>query len=143
LVSLNSFENLTNWQVVQEMNPALTPTLLQIGTEVIFPLFCKCPSKTHIENGIKNLITYVWQPNDNVLQVSATFNASPAAIVAENGYGKNFSSAVGVPVLIPVSHLPTLSQISHPHNPRHHRMFFLVVVVSLGAAVLVLLLIAL
>ena len=75
--------------------------------------------------------------------MSATFNASPAAIVAENGYGKNFSSVVGVSVLIPVSHLPALSQISHPHIPKHHRMFFLVVIVSLGANVLVLLLIAL
>ncbi|KAE8008148.1 hypothetical protein FH972_004688 [Carpinus fangiana] len=38
-----------------------------------------------------------WQPNDDVLQVSATLNASPTAIGAENG---NFSSTVFVFIII-------------------------------------------
>ncbi|KAJ0096678.1 hypothetical protein Patl1_28850 [Pistacia atlantica] len=57
LVSINSFENLTKWQVVKEMNPSLNPNLLQVGENVTFPLFCQCPSKTHLEKGIEYLIT--------------------------------------------------------------------------------------
>lgn len=60
-VSTTSFENLTKWQVVEDLNPTLNPTRLHAGDKVIFPLFCKCPSKTHLDNGIEYLITYVWQ----------------------------------------------------------------------------------
>lgn len=87
------------------------------------------------------MITYVWQPTDDVFQVSAKFNASPADIEAENGYGKNFSAAVGLPVLIPVSQLPALSQ-SYPPQQSHskHHWIFLVLVMSFGVAVLMFLL---
>jgi hypothetical protein len=127
------------------MNPTLNPTLLQIGTQVTFPLFCKCPSKSHVGNGITNLmITYVWQPTDDVFHVSAKFNASPADIEAENGYGKNFSAAVGLPVLIPMSQLPALSQSYPPQqSDSKHHWIFLVLVMSLGGAVLMFLLITL
>jgi hypothetical protein len=90
------------------------------------------------------MITYVWQPTDDVFQVSAKFSASPADIEAQNGYGKNFSAAVGLPVLIPVSQLPALSQ-SYPPQQSHskHRWVFLVLVMSLGGAALMFLLITL
>lgn len=96
VVSVNSFENLADWHVVKDMNPTLDPNLLQIGVEIIFPLFCKCPSKEEVANGIQNLITYVWQPADDVLQVSAKFNTSSDKILDENKY-QNFSTAVGLP----------------------------------------------
>lgn len=143
LVSITSFENLTNWHAVLEMNPGINPNLLQIGVKVTFPLFCKCPSKTNTEDGIENLITYVWQPGDDVSQVGAKLNASSAAIETENEY-RNFSDAVGLPVLIPVSQLPTLSQ-SYPSTKRneskHHRI--LNIALSTGGALLILLIAAL
>jgi hypothetical protein len=96
-----------------------------------------------VENGIQNLITYVWQPTDDVLQVSAKFNASLADIVTENNY-QNFSTAVGHPVLIPVSQLPTLSQSypSQQYLPRrnHSKHLLLIVIISLVAAILIFLL---
>ena len=58
-------------------------------------------------NGTKYLITYVWQPGDDVSHVSTNFDASSADIIRENKY---LSTAVGLPVLIPVSQLPALSQ---------------------------------
>ncbi|GMY05241.1 serine/threonine receptor-like kinase NFP [Fagus crenata] len=139
------FSNITYQikKVVQEFNPTLDPNLLQIGVEVIFPLFCKCPSKKQVENGIQNLITYVWQPTDDVLQVNAKFNASLADIVTENNY-QNSSTAVGHPVLIPVSQLPTLSQSypsqQYPPGRNHSKHLLLVVIISLVAAILIFLL---
>nr|POE83393.1 serine/threonine receptor-like kinase nfp [Quercus suber] len=99
VVSTNSFENLANWHqwhVVEGMNSTLDPSLLHIGVEVIFPMFYKCPSKQEVANGVQNLITYVWQPVDDVLQVSAKFNATAANIEDQNYY-QNFSTAVGLP----------------------------------------------
>nr|ASM47276.1 nod factor perception 1 [Trema levigatum] len=137
LVSIHSFENLTNWPLVRDTNPTLNPNLLQIGTKVIFPLYCGCPSKSHSENGIKHLITYVWQPSDDIYRVSAMFNASEVDIITENNY-RDFKAAVGYPVLIPVSRLPALSQPPYPSHSHHrnqlkHRWFLIVVISSAGA----------
>ncbi|KAK9284472.1 hypothetical protein L1049_023645 [Liquidambar formosana] len=141
LVSTNSFENLTNYLVVEDLNPTLVPTNLHAGDEVVFPLFCKCPAKTNLKEGINYLITYVWQPGDTVLLISSKFNTSPVDIVKQNDYS-NFSVAVNRPVLIPVSQLPILSQpYSSPprkSTSKHHSI--LIVVLGTGGALLTFLL---
>lgn len=134
IVSRYFFENLTDWHVVLVTNPSLKPDLLKIGTEVIFPLFCGCPSKSQTEKGIKHLITYVWQPTDDIFQVSTKFNASEVDIINENNY-QNFTDAVGSPLLIPVPQLPALSQ-PHPSNRKSafkHRWILITVISSAGA----------
>ncbi|KAM4128529.1 hypothetical protein ACJW30_02G173200 [Castanea mollissima] len=104
-VSTNSYENLTNYHVIEEFNLDYSPTLLPVGIKVTLPLFCSFPSKARTLNGPKYFITYVWQPGDNVTQVGAKFEASSLEISNEN---KN--TAVGLPILIRVSQLPFLSQ---------------------------------
>lgn len=68
-VSTNSYENLTNYHVIEEFNPDHSPTLLPVGIKVTLPLFCSCPSKACTLNGTKYFITYVWQLGDDVTQV--------------------------------------------------------------------------
>ncbi|AET03990.1 hypothetical protein MtrunA17_Chr8g0373741 [Medicago truncatula] len=51
--------------------------------------------------GIDFLITYVWQPNDNLTLVAATANAKY--------FGQNFIAATNFSVFIPVKNLPSLS----------------------------------
>ncbi|KAI9113474.1 hypothetical protein K1719_015401 [Acacia pycnantha] len=125
-VSTFSFENLTNWQAVEASNINLNSDILPVGTSVIFPLFCSCPSKTQLQKGIKFLITYVWQPNDNLVTVSSKFNASSMDIVTANNL--NFANLASLPVLIPVRILPALSQ-PYPssslnnHKTKHRPIF--------------------
>ncbi|KAF8405156.1 hypothetical protein HHK36_010055 [Tetracentron sinense] len=138
LVSISSFENLTNFLVVEDLNPMLNPTNLQIGTEVVFPIFCKCPTMTQLEKGLKFLITYVWQPSDDVLLLSNRLEASAVDVVAENNY-QNFSTAVGLPLLIPVSQLPVLSQPSYsppPESKKSKPPPILITVLCAGGALL-------
>ncbi|CAL0331840.1 unnamed protein product [Lupinus luteus] len=131
------YENLTNWLVVADLNPGLVPTLLTVGVEVIFPLFCRCPSKNQLNRGIKNLITYVWQPTDTVSIVSSKFDASSADILSENNYGQNFTAAIHQPVLIPVTQLPHLSQ-PEPSNARKSSInLMLIIGISIGCTLLV------
>ncbi|KAM7510250.1 hypothetical protein LguiB_009125 [Lonicera macranthoides] len=138
-VSINAFENLTNYHVVQEMNPTLNPTNLKIGDEVVFPLSCKCPSKSHLQNGINYLLTYVWQPGDDILLVSDMFNTSPSSITNENSF-RNFTAAVCLPVLVPVSQLPVLSQPT-PLSPSRSKpkkgRFIFIVLGTVGAFLIV------
>lgn len=137
-VSINTFENLTNYHVVEEFNPTLNPDNLQIGDEVVFPLFCKCTNQSDSVRGIKYLITYVWQPGDDLLLLATKFNSSPFDIATENSY-QNITSAVNLPGLIPVSELPILS---HPHLKRNESKYvsIVVIVVSLCGALITLLL---
>ncbi|ERN17605.1 hypothetical protein AMTRI_Chr13g125410 [Amborella trichopoda] len=109
LVSTYKFENLTDYQAVGDLNPNLNPINLWVGTEVIFPIYCKCPSKTQVQNGTNFLITYVWQKGDNIVEVSKRLNTSVERIEDANKY-RNFTAAMDLPVLIPVDQLPVLSQ---------------------------------
>ncbi|XP_065874252.1 serine/threonine receptor-like kinase NFP [Euphorbia lathyris] len=139
-VSTALFQNLTTWQVVQNMNPSLDPTLLHAGDQVNFPLFCMCASNTNKQNGIQHLITYVWQPDDDVFKVAAKLNASALNIVMENSYS-NFTAAVHHPVVIPVSQFPILSQPSLLPPQTRDRHPIIVIVSSVGGAILVILLV--
>ncbi|KAK8566266.1 hypothetical protein V6N13_021339 [Hibiscus sabdariffa] len=138
IVSTTVFESLTNITAVEQMNPSLEPKNLHAGDEVVFPLFCKCPSKAESDNGTRYFISYVWQPKDNIRSVSAMFNASSPAIIDENnlnGY-PDISSAVIPPLMIPVSELPVLSQthLSRGSNSKG----ILIVVLSIVGCLLIL-----
>ncbi|KAF8028737.1 hypothetical protein BT93_E1403 [Corymbia citriodora subsp. variegata] len=138
LVSKKVFENLTNWQVDEEMNPGIHPNNLHIGIKVTIPLYCKCPAKADSEVGFNFLITYVWQPGDTLSSVAKTFNVTPSDIVKENN-GGNLTASVGLPVLIPVSRLPALSQpLKAPLKRKESNHEWIIVVLSsVAAAVLV------
>ncbi|KAJ8467011.1 hypothetical protein OPV22_029563 [Ensete ventricosum] len=110
LVSTQAFGNLTDYQLVEDLNPTLEPTSLKSGQEVIVPVYCKCPEKTQLDRGIKFLVTYVWSDEDDIFQLSKKMNSTADAMVATNNY-RNFSAAVFHPILIPVPekpHLPLL-----------------------------------
>ncbi|KAL0461513.1 UNVERIFIED_CONTAM: Serine/threonine receptor-like kinase NFP [Sesamum latifolium] len=137
-VSIKPFQNLTNYCVVEEMNPMLNPNNLTIGVEVVFPLLCKCPKKSYTEKGIKYLITYVWQPGDQILSVSTMFNASASDIVMENN-NRNFSAAISLPVLIPVK-LPIISQL-FPSSAAHQKSKHHWVLIAISSAIVALLIV--
>lgn len=48
ILSTLVFQNLTTYQVIELASPELVPTLLQIGTDFVVPVFCRCANKTHL-----------------------------------------------------------------------------------------------
>ncbi|KAK4283443.1 hypothetical protein QN277_000393 [Acacia crassicarpa] len=136
LVSNAAFENLTNWHLAEEFNPNQNPYLLMPGTKVVFPLFCRCPSRSHLAKGIKFLITYVWRPCDNVSVISTQFNASEMDIMTENKY-QNFTSTANLPIFIPVSQLPDVSRFySSPKRKGNNHCLLVIVGIILGCTLL-------
>nr|XP_043631151.1 serine/threonine receptor-like kinase NFP [Erigeron canadensis] len=103
VVATTVFQNLTNFHDDENFNPTLKATNLTVGDQAVFPLLCKCPAQ--LQNRDKYLITYVWQPKDEILPVSFMFNTSSYDVASENNF-RNFTAAVSLPVLIPVSQLP-------------------------------------
>ncbi|XP_058085250.1 serine/threonine receptor-like kinase NFP [Magnolia sinica] len=106
LLSTYQFQNLTTYQAVQVANPSLVPTNLQIGVDVIFPIFCQCPNKTQLGNNIKYLITYVFQPSDTLDSVATKLGSDVRSLVALNGEKPPIFSTI----LVPVSRIPLLKQ---------------------------------
>ncbi|KAK2970603.1 hypothetical protein RJ640_011533 [Escallonia rubra] len=106
LVSTNKFQNLTTYQSVEVVNPTIVPTNIDIGADVVFPIFCKCPSTTGLQNQSSYLISYVFQPSDTIPSIASRFGSNAQSIVSVNGDNiQPFDT-----VFIPVSRLPTLSQ---------------------------------
>ncbi|XP_047311648.1 serine/threonine receptor-like kinase NFP [Impatiens glandulifera] len=130
-VSISNFENLTDFHTVQDMNPSLNPTNLSVGAEAIFPLLCQCPTKSQMEyTGVSYLITYVWQPDDDIFPVSAMFNTTPDRIVSVNNY-RNLTASICLPMLIPVSRLPVFSwspSFGGRHKPSHKLVLIFAVI---------------
>ncbi|CAN1324325.1 Serine/threonine receptor-like kinase NFP [Linum perenne] len=138
-VSITSLENLTNWQVVEALNPGLPPTLLHPGDHVILPLFCQCPSRTLKDNGIELIITYVWQPGDTLQTVADKLDAFANDIVLANNY-MNFSEAINRPVLVPVTRLPVLRQINpSSRRAKNSKLHWIIAIIAGTAAVLLML----
>nr|XP_016452232.1 PREDICTED: protein LYK5-like [Nicotiana tabacum] len=126
--SVGAFENLTNYHVVQDMNPTLDPTNLTVGVEAVFPLRCKCPAHSDLEKGLQYLVTYVWQPWDDLLPVSNMFGATAADILAANNY-RNFTAAICLPVLIPVKFPIILQSYPSPTSSRKSKRGWILIAV--------------
>ncbi|AET03984.1 putative protein kinase RLK-Pelle-LysM family [Medicago truncatula] len=146
-LSTISYQNLTNWQTVEDSNPNLNPYLLKIGTKINIPLFCRCPSN-YFAKGIEYLITYVWQPNDNLTLVASKLGASPKDIITANtnNFGQNFTVAINLPVFIPVKNLPALSQSYYSSSERKRINHFSIIIsigICLGCTILISLLLLL
>ncbi|KAL6001967.1 hypothetical protein ACLOJK_040531 [Asimina triloba] len=113
LLSTKEFQNLTTFQAVMAANPSLVPTQLDIGVDVVFPIFCQCPNKTQLQNNITGLITYVFQPSDTLDSIAALLGSSARLIAAWNGENPPVFSTV----LVPVSKIPLFKQPPAGHYP--------------------------
>ncbi|CAK9168521.1 unnamed protein product [Ilex paraguariensis] len=105
-VSTNMFQNLTTYPSVEVVNPTLIPTRIEIGTTVVFPVFCKCPNRTQLQNQTNYLITYVFQPSETLPSIAARFGSNIQSLIDVNGNNINPFDTI----FIPVSRLPQLSQ---------------------------------
>ncbi|GJN08578.1 hypothetical protein PR202_ga26516 [Eleusine coracana subsp. coracana] len=108
-----AYANLTQVDLIQDVNPGVDPTKLQPGQEVTVPLFCRCPTPSERRDGIQSLITYVWQPEDDMARVSQLMNASVDAIAKANNVSRSFTSVMGPPKLIPVKQRPRLPPLRY------------------------------
>ncbi|GAB4843291.1 hypothetical protein Ancab_013256 [Ancistrocladus abbreviatus] len=142
IVSTQKFENLTSYQSVEVVNPSLVPTNLSIGVNAIFPIFCKCPNETQLANGVNFLISYVFQPSDNLSSIAAKFGTTVKSVIDANGISKFQSYDT---VFVPVSKLPQLDQppavASVPYSKTYRKGAIIRLSIGLGFCVLLLILV--
>ncbi|KAL8481591.1 hypothetical protein ACS0TY_027381 [Phlomoides rotata] len=106
LVSTLNFQNLTTYQSVEVVNPTFVPTRLDIGDVIVFPIFCKCPNSSQLQNQVNFLISYVFQPSDSLSSVASRLGSTEQSIIQANGDRIRAYDTV----FVPVSRLPNLTQ---------------------------------
>nr|GLL41128.1 serine/threonine receptor-like kinase NFP [Ipomoea trifida] len=105
-VSTLKYGNLTSFESVIVVNPNAVPTTLQPGDHIIFPIFCKCPNSTDLQNRRNFLITYPVQISDTPATIAAKFGTTPQALIDVNGNNIGPNSTI----FVPVSRLPNITQ---------------------------------
>ncbi|KAL3812529.1 hypothetical protein ACJIZ3_013797 [Penstemon smallii] len=114
-VSTQNFQNLTTYQSVEVVNPTFEPTRLNIGDVIVFPIFCRCPNATHIQNRVNYFISYVFQQSDTLSAIASRFGSTEQSIVQINGNNINPLDTI----FVPVSRLPNITQtvVEFPRPP--------------------------
>ncbi|XP_060178879.1 serine/threonine receptor-like kinase NFP [Lycium barbarum] len=107
-VSTNKFQNLTTFQSVEAINPTVVPENIDIGESIKFPIFCNCPNRTQP----RYLVSYVFQPSDNISSIASRFRITPQSIRAINGN----NSKIFDTLFIPLSRLPNLTPPAPSNN---------------------------
>ncbi|NP_001355323.1 LysM receptor-like kinase precursor [Solanum lycopersicum] len=110
-MSVTKYQNLTTYQSVEAVNPTVEATKIAIGQTIKFPIFCKCP--TTRQNQPRLLITYVFQPNDNISSIASRFRITPQSITQMNGNNIKILDTI----FIPLPNLPNLTRPASSNTP--------------------------
>ncbi|KAM7257364.1 hypothetical protein ACFE04_013105 [Oxalis oulophora] len=138
-VSTGAYQNLTTYQSVEIVNPSLVPEKLEIGQDVIFPIFCKCPNKTLTTNF---LISYVFQLSDSISSVASKFGVNKESITDINGDNIQTYDTIFVPVTkLPGLNQPIVSQSASTSDDSDSSRKAQVVGLSIGLGICALLLV--
>ncbi|KAL3328982.1 hypothetical protein AABB24_036210, partial [Solanum stoloniferum] len=112
-ISTSKYQNLTTYQSAEAVNPTIVPENIDIGQSIKFPIFCKCPNTTSSQNLPRLLISYVFQPNDNISSIASRFRVTPQSITQINGNNTKILDTL----FIPLSNLPNLTQPASSNTP--------------------------
>lgn len=111
-VSNNTYEGLTTCQAIQDENPKLVVTNLQIGQVVIMPIRCACPSAAQKSRGIISLVTYPVADGDDITSVVNMFGITQQEFLVANSISNNSAPLFAATTVL----LPFLVKPSNPPN---------------------------
>eukprot|EP00249_Psilotum_nudum_P015488 c25351_g1_i1 orf=180-2225(+) len=117
-----TYEGLTTCQAMQDANPSVVVTDIQIGANLTFPLRCACPSKQQVNRGVKILITYPVQDGDTVDSIADMFGVATQEFLSANGLSSRNqtlfpATTVLIPSLFSEPELPKSSALSSSVTP--------------------------
>ncbi|CAM6089637.1 unnamed protein product [Calypogeia fissa] len=103
-LSVIQFESLSTTNAVINANPTLDYYNLQIGTPMIFPVRCGCPSLAQIAAGVTSLVTYPIVDGDSLGNIAASFGVPADSVINANTLvGGDSSVSPQSTLLIPIN----------------------------------------
>ncbi|XP_021763325.1 serine/threonine receptor-like kinase NFP, partial [Chenopodium quinoa] len=113
IVSTGIFGYLTSYNSTEIINPDAKPLNLSVGVDYYFPIFCKCPNNTQLRNNVNFLVTYVFQPDDDLDIIASLFGVTRQSIADLNGDDPEVYETI----FVPVTKLVKLNQPIQPIQP--------------------------
>ncbi|KAE9614389.1 hypothetical protein Lal_00028178 [Lupinus albus] len=116
-IANNTFEGLSTCQALLDQNH-IPNVDLYVGTKLVVPLRCACPSKNQTEEGVKYLISYLVEFGDDVYQVSERFGVTIDTILEANSLSLQQPTINPfTTLLVPLQDKPSSSQTVEPPLP--------------------------
>eukprot|EP00250_Pteridium_aquilinum_P022037 c25286_g3_i1 orf=491-1321(+) len=106
-VANHTYEGLTTCQAIQDENPKLVVTNLQIGQVVTMPIRCACPSAQQISRGIVSLVTYPVADGDTISSVVNMFGITLQEFLVANTINSSAPLFPATTILLPFLVKPT------------------------------------
>ncbi|WOG93171.1 hypothetical protein DCAR_0312452 [Daucus carota subsp. sativus] len=105
-VSTYNYQSLTTCDSVTRQNP-YNALELKIGTKLLIPLRCACPTKEQKVDGTNFLLTYGVIGDETVSQISDSFKVKSTSVTYANGLSEEASVLYGATtILIPLQKEP-------------------------------------
>ncbi|KAJ4715029.1 LysM receptor kinase [Melia azedarach] len=109
LIANNTFQGLSTCQAIQDQRSNVSN--FGVGSRVLVPLRCACPTKNQTDSGVHYLLSYLVKQGDSVGQISKRFGVDTGRTLAANGL--SFQNTIIQPfttLLVPLEKPPSSSQ---------------------------------
>ncbi|KAJ9169741.1 hypothetical protein P3X46_017898 [Hevea brasiliensis] len=100
-IANDTYQGLTTCQALMGQN-YYDPQNLQVGTELMVPLRCACPSQNQTENGVISLLMYMVTWGDSITSIANDFGADVESILTANRLPQNGVIFPITPILVPL-----------------------------------------
>eukprot|EP00253_Pinus_taeda_P005887 PITA_05887 len=116
-IANQTLEGLTTCQAMREQNPRYGVNDLTPGIKLVAPLRCACPTAKQVAKGVKHLLSYIADPDDDDDIITAKFNIVHADFISANNLESiNPTIYPYTTLLIPLDHSPVIPP-STPFSP--------------------------
>ncbi|KAJ0039885.1 hypothetical protein Pint_28202 [Pistacia integerrima] len=117
LIANNTFQGLSTCRALQEQNRNVSNNL-PIGTRVVVPVRCACPTKNQTDVGVQYLLSYLVKPGDTVEIISTRFGVDTGRTLEANRLSEQSTIHPFTTLLVPLENPPVDSQtIESPPPP--------------------------
>ncbi|KAI8014100.1 LysM domain receptor-like kinase 4 [Camellia lanceoleosa] len=118
-IANNTFQGLSTCDSLMRANQQYSENRLYEGLGLHVPLRCACPTRKQAANGVKYLLTYSLDWDDNIPDIADRFDSSEQSVLDANGFLEQGPTLYPfTTILIPLSTEPSsLNTIIHQYKP--------------------------
>ncbi|GLJ31376.1 hypothetical protein SUGI_0629650 [Cryptomeria japonica] len=108
-IANQTLEGLTTCQAMREQNPKVGENDLETGMKLVAPLRCACPTNKQLDQGVKYLLSYIADVEDDDETITAKFKIRHEDFISANGLEESNPTIYPyTTLLIPLNDTPTI-----------------------------------
>ncbi|XP_043700378.1 wall-associated receptor kinase-like 1 [Telopea speciosissima] len=115
-VAKDIYQGLTTCTALMQQNPYESQNLM-VGSQLLAPLRCACPTTNQTGSGVRFLLTYLVNRGDSVSSIGETFGVDQQSINNANNLSFNSLLYPFTPILVPLKTEPTMKINELPPPP--------------------------